>query len=118
MKSKIDGTPMDQVIHSLDLDKIDIDLADVITLAALEKWGVEAQKAILQEECCELSAEIARFNRGRSDKERVAEEVADVIVCMMSVIPALDIAYIVRKYMRKKLKRLEDRLIQDEQKDW
>jgi NTP pyrophosphatase (non-canonical NTP hydrolase) len=48
--------------------------------SAIEAWGQDAQLRLLQEECGELVASISRLNRGRCDSQRVAEEIADVII--------------------------------------
>lgn len=87
-----------------------IDTNNPVTLKALEMWGVEGQKAILVEECGELVSAISRFNRKRTDTAPVAEEIADVIVSTMSVIPALGIEAEVAFFVDKKVKRLQERI--------
>jgi len=83
-----------------------IDTSHPVTNKAIRIWGVEGQKAILIEECAECISALARFNRKRTGKLPVAEECADVIVSMMSVIPALDIEEDVKKFIKCKLERL------------
>lgn len=86
-----------------------IDTDHKVTNEALDIWGEKSQIAILQEECGELICALARYNRGRTDKEPVAEECADVIVSMMSCIPALDMEYLVKHYIKHKISRLDGR---------
>jgi hypothetical protein len=51
--------------------------SDELYEAAIEAWGEDAQINLLGEESAELSAEVSRFVRGRSDVADLAEEVAD-----------------------------------------
>jgi NTP pyrophosphatase (non-canonical NTP hydrolase) len=90
-----------------------IDTNHPITNAALEKWKLDTQMDILQEESGEVVTAVSRWERGRVGKEKVAEEVADVIVSMMSVIPGLDIEDMVESYIRSKLTRLKGRIEDD-----
>ena len=49
---------------------------------AIEKWGVEAQLNLAEEECAELIVELKKFRRGRNHKDDVCGEIADVeIMC-------------------------------------
>lgn len=50
--------------------------------AAIETWGEEAQIDMAGEECSELTTEIFRYWRGRSDESDLAEEVADVEIML------------------------------------
>jgi len=45
---------------------------------AIDEWGEDVQLDMLGEECSELSAEVSRFMRGRSDEDDLAEEIVDV----------------------------------------
>lgn len=85
---------------------ITIDTDHPITNMAAEKWGILFQLDILQEEAGEVVTAISRFERGRVGKEKVAEEIADFIVSMMSVVPVLDIEEDVIRFRDSKLKRL------------
>lgn len=49
-----------------------------IFLAAVEKWGVEAQYDQAVEECAELITVLKHYKRNRVNEERVIEELADV----------------------------------------
>ncbi len=89
---------------------IKINIEHPTTMAAITVWGAKGQIAILQEECAELISATARFNRERTGTDPVAEEVADVIVSLMSVINVLDIEEQVKLHMNHKIKRLERRI--------
>ena len=80
-----------------------------ITTKALKLWGIENQLGILQEECAECISAISRFNRKRTDEKKVAEEIADIIVSMMSVINGLGVEKEINHIMFKKLLRLNER---------
>lgn len=43
--------------------------------------GENIQFTIAAEECNELSAELMRFLRGRHDVDKIADEIADVLIC-------------------------------------
>lgn len=48
--------------------------------AALSKFGIEAQRYMLFEECGELLDAISKFQRGRAEQEDVVTELADVTI--------------------------------------
>ena len=50
--------------------------------AALEKWGLDSQLDQTIEECAELIIAIRHFRRGRVQWHVVAEELADVSLCV------------------------------------
>jgi NTP pyrophosphatase (non-canonical NTP hydrolase) len=47
---------------------------------ALRKWGIEAQRAMCVEECAELINALAKERRGRSTREDILTELADVSI--------------------------------------
>ncbi len=53
---------------------------------AIAAWGEAPQWRMVQEECAELIAEINRFDRGRSDESKLADEIADVIIVLAGAI--------------------------------
>jgi NTP pyrophosphatase (non-canonical NTP hydrolase) len=80
-----------------------------ICLRAIDHWGVEHQKGKAVEEMGELIVELAREQDVRSDRDRVREELADVIV----MCEQLRIIYgyeDVGKWITKKLQRLWERM--------
>ena len=81
--------------------------------AAFERWGVEAQLRMAVEECAELSEAICHYFRGRCTRQTLAEEVADVEI-MMEQLRAIIGEDLVSEVKNKKLKRLEERLSEEE----
>lgn len=73
---------------------------------AIEAWGTEAQWRMVQEECAELIAAINRLDRGRCSVDDVADEIADVIICLAGI-ERVDLRVLA------KLERLEKRLEKD-----
>ena len=49
---------------------------------SIEHYGKDAQSTICMEECAELIQAISKEKRGKSDKDHLAEEIADVIICI------------------------------------
>jgi len=78
---------------------------------AIETWGEQAQIDVLGEECSELSAEMSRVMRGRTDEEELAEEIADVEIMIEQMRRMLDESTI-EKAKVQKLKRLRSRLLE------
>lgn len=76
---------------------------------AIDKWGVESQIVMAQEECAELITELARDYRGRSDDDALAEEIADVQI-MMEQLELVVGRERVREAREGKLERLRERL--------
>lgn len=50
--------------------------------AAIEQWGVHAQKMMAVGECGEFLAEFGREVQGRSSPEKMIDEIADVMIMM------------------------------------
>ena len=49
---------------------------------AIEHYGKDVQSTVCMEECAELIQAISKEKRGKSDKSHLAEEMADVIICI------------------------------------
>lgn len=49
---------------------------------SIEHYGKDTQSTICMEECAELIQAISKEKRGKSDKDHLAEEIADVIICI------------------------------------
>ena len=49
---------------------------------SIKHYGVDLQSTVCMEECAELIQAISKEKRGKSDKENLAEEMADVIICI------------------------------------
>lgn len=46
-------------------------------------YGKENQSIVVMEECAELIQAISKELRGKSDKKHLAEEMADVYICLV-----------------------------------
>ena len=90
----------------------------VITGAAERRWG-EQQIDILVEEMSELIVELLHYRRGRGVPTHLAEEMADVLISMDSVIKHLDVKAnssfcpVLRDFVGAKMNRLEEMLKED-----
>ena len=49
---------------------------------SIEHYGKDIQSTVCMEECAELIQAISKEKRGKSDKEHLSEEMADVIICI------------------------------------
>ena len=49
---------------------------------SIEHYGADLQTVVCMEECAELIQAISKEKRGKSDKSHLAEEMADVIICI------------------------------------
>ena len=49
---------------------------------SIEHYGKDVQSTVCMEECSELIQAISKEKRGKSDKDHLAEEMADVIICI------------------------------------
>ncbi len=82
---------------------------DEVYEKALALWGRELQLDMVVEECGELIAALGRYNRGRTDCNPVAEEIADVLITVEQarLIIGRDLVDEIKK---QKLKRLKERV--------
>ena len=79
---------------------------------ALETWGIESQVFMVMEEVGEMLNALAKANRGRSKKEDIITELADVSIMMEQM--AIYFGYDeFKKEKKRKLERLERRLNND-----
>lgn len=78
--------------------------------AAAKKWGADAQAGVAVEEMGELIAALSRYARGRVGIEVVAEEVADVIICMEQLQLAFCPVGMVGNFKQRKIERLAQRV--------
>lgn len=76
---------------------------------AVEKWGWEAQREMIYEECGELITAVARHKRGRATKEDIITELADVSIMVEQLAQLLGYEDY-EKEKDRKLERLKDRL--------
>ena len=49
------------------------------------RYGEQMQQTVAMEECAELIKEISKAIRGQARKEHIAEEIADVLICIENI---------------------------------
>lgn len=84
--------------------------------SAVAKWGQDAQLRMLQEECCELGAEVNKCFRNKGLTHQLIEEMVDVEIMVeqikFCVLTDEEIGQYV-EIQRAKLYRLKERLERD-----
>lgn len=53
-----------------------------IIKASIDHYGKTVQSVVCMEECCELAQAISKEMRGKTDKQHLTEEMADVLICI------------------------------------
>jgi len=76
---------------------------------ALDTWGTD-QITILFEEMAELQKELCKFLRGNDTTQEIAEELADVKICLAEMEMLFDVEDKVESNINDKLLRLRKRL--------
>ena len=59
-----------------------IPVSPYVVKKSIEHYGKDVQSTVCMEECAELIQAISKEKRGKSDKCNLAEEMADVIICI------------------------------------
>ena len=59
-----------------------IEVNSYVVKRAIEHYGKDVQSTVCMEECAELIHAISKEKRGKSDKSHLADEMADVIICI------------------------------------
>ena len=59
-----------------------IPIDSYVVKRSIEHYGKDVQSTVCMEECAELIQAISKEKRGNSDKDHLAEEMADVIICI------------------------------------
>lgn len=84
-----------------------------ILQAAIDKWGVDAQKEMLEEECIELALALQKLKRTRGDIglkiANVIDEIADVKIMIQQAELMFDIDAI-NERVNFKMSRLTNRI--------
>ncbi len=81
---------------------------------AVALWGVQAQVLMLAEECAECGVAALHLLRGRAAPQRLAEEMADVSIMVDQILYALGLEQAFHDALAAKLRRLEQRLDDEE----
>ena len=78
---------------------------------SIQYYGIENQSTVCMEECAELIQAISKAKRGKIDRDNMAEEIADVLICiemlkqMYSISDSEIDTWIKKKQKREKWKR-------------
>ena len=81
--------------------------------AALSAYGSEIQRVVAIEELSELQKELCKSLRGQTDRQHIAEEIADVQIMLEQMMILYELHYDVAAWRWKKVDRLQDRLARD-----
>lgn len=82
---------------------------------SIEHYGVDAQSTVCMEECAELIQAISKEKRGKHDYKHLAEEIADVLICISMLQDMYDIdGSDIQLWIDLKQKRIVERMKQDE----
>lgn len=77
---------------------------------ALVRYGEEIQLVVAIEELSELQKEVTKFLRGIGNAGNLAEETADVLICIEQIMYIFGIREMVDIQMDRKVMRLDDML--------
>ena len=78
---------------------------------SINHYGVNLQTTVCMEELTELIQAISKEKRGKSDKNHLAEEMADVLICIEILKQAYQISdYDIDNWIEKKQTRIYERM--------
>ena len=82
---------------------------------SIEHYGVDTQSTVCMEECAELIQAISKEKRGKHDYKHLAEEIADVLICISMLQDMYEIdSSDIQLWIDLKQKRIVERMKQDE----
>ena len=79
---------------------------------SINYYGKDVQTTVCMEECAELIQAISKEKRGKSDKNHLAEEMADVLICieiLKQVYSVTDAE--LQEWIYKKQGRIDERMV-------
>ena len=86
--------------------------------SAINTYGAVMQITVAFEEMSELQKELCKYIRGSGSKENISEEIADVEIMMEQMKMIFNCEAAVLQVREKKVKRLKERIEQNEGADW
>lgn len=93
-----------------------IEVNSYVVKRAIEHYGKDVQSTVCMEECAELIQAISKEKRGKSDKSHLAEEMADVIICIEMLKEIYSISDdMMSEWIQIKEARIIERIKQNEQ---
>lgn len=91
---------------------------EICTLA-LEHYGEENQVMMVMEEMAELQKELCKHWRGKTNREEIAGEIADVSIMLEQMAILFRVEYLAGAIRAQKLQRLVERIRREvEQYGW
>lgn len=86
-----------------------------IIAKSIKHYGEEIQSTVCMEECAELIQAVSKAKRGKPDKNNMAEEITDVLICIEILkqiydIPDCSIENWIERKQERMLSRMEDRV--------
>ena len=82
---------------------------------SIKHYGVDAQSTVCMEECAELIQAISKEKRGKHDYKHLAEEIADVLICISMLQDMYEIdGSDIQLWIDLKQERIVERMKQDE----
>ena len=82
---------------------------------SIKYYGVDLQSTVCMEECAELIQAISKEKRGKHDYKHLAEEIADVLICISMLQDMYEIdSSDIQLWIDLKEKRIVERMKQDE----
>ena len=82
---------------------------------SIKHYGVDSQSTVCMEECAELIQAISKEKRGKHDYKHLAEEIADVLICISMLQDMYEIdSSDIQLWIDLKQKRIVERMKQDE----
>ena len=90
----------------------------IVNLLAIDHYGEEMQHIVCMEELSELSKEISKWLRGEDNVEEIAEEIADVMICIQQMCMIHDISKEkVDAIKERKISRTLKRIVEDTEEE-
>lgn len=82
-----------------------------IIAKSIKHYGEEIQSTVCMEECAELIQAVSKAKRGKPDKNNMAEEIADVLICIEILKQIYDIPdYSIENWIERKQERMARRM--------
>lgn len=76
----------------------------------MNEYGITIQESVWVEELAELQQALSKYIRGRYSIGNIAEEVADVEICLEQIKQYMDIDDFVKEKKGQKIERIKERL--------
>lgn len=82
-----------------------------IIAKSIKHYGEEIQSTVCMEECAELIQAVSKAKREKPDKNNMAEEIADVLICIEILKQIYDIPdYSIENWIEQKQERMLRRM--------